>query len=124
MNRIYLPYPIELILKIISWFTVIVIDTIELVLTPFMHIGPKCSAVFAALAAIFSTYAYLSVGITISQALSLFGTLLVLFAVFLIVVHLINYLFVKVFRPPFANVIFAPVALSFRCPFVPQRVRA
>lgn len=116
MNKIYLPYLVELILKIVSWIIVILIDTIELIFTPFKRIGLKCSVVFVALSAVFCVYASLSFGLTIGKALSFFVVLLILFVIFLGVVNLINYLLVNICRPQFANIIFAPVCVYFRKP--------
>ena len=121
MNKIYLPYPIELILKIIAWIVAILIDTIELIFTPFKRIGLKCSAVYIVLDVIFSIYVCLSFGLTIVQGFSLFGTLLLFFILFLCAVHLIHYVLVKICRPPFAKIIFTPVPLSFRRPYFLRR---
>lgn len=124
MNRVYLPYPIELIAKLVSWLAVLVVDSIEFILKPVMRIGVKCFVAFTAVAAIFCGYSYFHYSLTIGQALLQFGALIALFAAFVAVVRLVNLVLVKVVRPPLANVIFAPVAISFRMPFVFWKVRA
>ncbi|MBQ8245800.1 MAG: hypothetical protein IJZ42_01570 [Lachnospiraceae bacterium] len=117
MNRMYLPYPIETFVKIVSWFAIITIDLIEFLLAPFMRIGVKCFAAFAIAATLFSGYVYFSYELMINQAFSIFSTLIITFLMFIGFVHLIKYVLRKVIRPPFANIVFAPVAVSFRRPY-------
>lgn len=116
MNRIYLPYPIEIILKVLSWTIVIIIDTIELILKPFRMIGLRCSAVFVTLAALFCGYVHFRYALTIGQSFSMFGTIIALFVAFLGAIHLLNFVLIKVIRPPLANIIFASVVVSFTIP--------
>lgn len=118
MNRIYLPYPIEVILKIFSWIFAIIIDLIELILKPFRMIGLRCSAVFVILAASFCGYVHFRYALTIGQSFSMLGALIGVFVAFLGAVHLINFVLIKVIRPPLANIIFAPVAVSFTIPII------
>lgn len=116
MNQIYLPYPVEVILKIISWVFTIIIDLIEPILKPLMMIGLRCSAIFVVVSAIFSVYVHFCYDLTIGQSFLMFGILIGGFVAFIGAVHLINFVLIKVIRPPLANIIFAPVAVSFTIP--------
>ena len=122
-NRIYLPHPVEIFIKVISWVVVIAIDLIEFILSPFMRIGAKCFAAFAIVATIFSGYTYLSYDLITSHAFFIFGAMLAAFLVFICAVRLIKYVLINVIRLPFANIIFAPVCISFRRPMFLSMIR-
>ena len=122
MNRIYVPYPIEVVLKVFSWITVIIIDIIDLILKPFMMIGLRCSAIFAIVSALFCGYTHFVHHFTIGQSFLMFGALLALFAAFLGAVHLIDFVLAKI-RPPFLNIIFETVVVSFRRPCLRSKAK-
>lgn len=124
MNRIYLPYPIEVFAKIISWFTVIVIDTIEFILAPFMRLGFKCFMVHTVASAIFTGYVYFTRGLTFTEAAIMLGLLVAGFLALVISVRVIRRLLVKVIRPPFAEIVFESVAVSFRRPRRYKKIKA
>lgn len=120
-RRIYVPFPIEVILKIISWTVVIAIDIVEFVMAPFMRIGIKCCCVFALLAAIFSGYVFFDFDLLLHETLLLYVLLLLLFLVCMCAIRLLKYILIKIIRPPFAEIVFESVAVSFRRPFVVKR---
>ena len=115
-NRIYVPYPIEVFLKIISWVAVIVIDTIDVILMPFMRMGIRCFGLFAAAAALASGYSYFRYDLIAREALLFFAALLIAYLAFLCTIRLIKCILTKAIRPPFEDIIFAPVCVSFRRP--------
>ena len=120
-GRIYVSYPIEVILKIVSWTIVIVIDVIDFALVPFMHLGAKSFCVFAALASIYSGYMFLSFDLLLREAFLLNVSLLALFLVLVRITHLLQYVLTKLIRPPFARIVFESVAVSFSRPRLVKR---
>ena len=116
MNRIYVPYPIELLAKIISWFVVIVIDVTEFVLAPFMRIGLKCITVFTTAAAILTGYVYFTQDLALAHAAVMFGAIVAAFLASLLLLRGVKHVLIKVIRPPFAAIVFESVAVSFRRP--------
>ncbi len=106
MNRIYFPYPIEVLLKVISWITVIAIDLVEFILAPFMHIGFKCFTVLSFAAAIFTGYAHFAYDLVFNHTLILFGVIIAGLLAFLVLIRVLKLILTKVVRPPFADIVF------------------
>lgn len=124
MNRIYLPYALEIFAKAISWIVVITIDLIELILTPFMRIGVKFTAAFALAAAGYSGYGLFAYNLTLNQALLVFGFLFAGFLACIGAIRLVKHILIKVIRPPFVEIVFESVAVSFKRPFYCKKIRA
>ena len=120
-GRIYVPYPIEVILKIISWLFVIAIDIVECILAPLMCLGIKSFCVFAVFASVYSGYMFFSFDLLLREALLLNVLLLALFLVLVCITHLLQYVLTKLIRPPFARIVFESVAVSFSRPRLVKR---
>ena len=123
MNRIYLPYPIEVLVKVLAWPVIILIDLIELLLAPFSRIGTRGFAIFTVAFAVLSSYAFFAYNLTIAQALAAFAILIAAFWALLSLLRFVKGILAKNIRPPFARIIFETVVVSFRRPCIVRKIK-
>lgn len=121
--RIYVPYLIEILLKVVAMPIYLIINVIALSLLPFQYMGKRCLIVYSVASAIFSVCVCIKHSLLfVLMPVILLG--LIIFALFLVsAIYWLKKLLTRISNYLFNNIIFAPVCITFRRPIPRKNLR-
>ena len=124
MNRICVPYPIEILLKILATIAILIIDAVSLLFLPFKHMGKWFFITYAVLSGVISIYTCIKFNLFFLLAPIIFTGLFVLLFVATILADYADRCLGRIGCYLMNEIIFAPVCIMFRRPVSRKHMRS